>query len=160
MPPEVVQKTDHPNLAFMASGPLPPNAADLLGSSRVYSLVSLGSEVFDLILFDSPPLLDLADAQLLSSAVAATIFVVAAGERQKGLVRGALRRLQLARIALAGAVLTKFDAKAAGYGYGYGLQYGYGYGYGHGSHPYASVPSGTRSSGKTDRERISGPRGR
>src|SRR5262249_16294921 len=91
LPPEVVQRTDHPNLAFMASGPLPPNAADLLGSPRVYSLVSLGSEVFDLILFDSPPLLGLADAQLLSSAVSATIFVVAAGERQKGLVRGAMR---------------------------------------------------------------------
>jgi polysaccharide biosynthesis transport protein len=160
MPPEVVQKTDHPNLAFMGSGPLPPNAADLLGSPRVYSLVSLGSEVFDLILFDSPPLLDLADAQLLSSAVAATIFVVAAGERQKGLLRGSLRRLQLARTTLIGAVLTKFNAKAAGYGYGYGLQYGYGYG--NGSHPYASaLPSGTRSGGsKVSRERLSGPGGR
>ena len=30
-PPEVMQKTEVPNLAFMASGPLPPNAADLLG---------------------------------------------------------------------------------------------------------------------------------
>jgi polysaccharide biosynthesis transport protein len=130
----------------------------LLGSNRVYSLVSLGSEVFDLILFDSPPLLDLADAQLLSSAVAATIFVVAAGERQKGLVRGALRRLQLARITLVGAVLTKFDARSAGYGYGYGLQYGYGYGYG--AHPYSSRPSVARSGAKRDRERLSGPSGR
>jgi capsular exopolysaccharide synthesis family protein len=157
MPPEVVQKTDHPNLAFMASGPLPQNAADLLGSPKVYSLVSLGSEVFDLILFDSPPLLDLADAQLLSAAVAATIFVVAAGERQKGLVRGALRRLQLARITLIGAVLTKFDARSAGYGYGYGLQYGYGYGYG--SHPYSSGQSVARSGAKGDRERLPGPSG-
>ena len=52
LPPEVVQKTDHPNLAFMASGPLPPNAADLLSGPRLFSLISLGSEVFDLILFD------------------------------------------------------------------------------------------------------------
>ena len=36
-PPEVMQKTEIPNLAFIASGPLPPNAADLLGGPRVPS---------------------------------------------------------------------------------------------------------------------------
>ena len=75
-PPDVMQKTEIPNLAFIASGPLPPNAADLLGGARVLSLLSIGSEVFDLIVIDGPPVLGLADAQLLSSAAAATIFVV------------------------------------------------------------------------------------
>ncbi len=153
LPPEVLQKTDHPNLAFMASGPLPPNAADLLGGPRIFSLVSLGSEVFDLILFDSPPVLGLADAQLLASAVKATVFVVAAGERQKGVFRGALRRLQLARITLIGAVLTKFDAKAAGYGYG--SPYGYGYGYGSTSYTYGISDDGNGS--KRDSSRLSIP---
>jgi Mrp family chromosome partitioning ATPase len=92
----------------------------------VFSLISLGSEVFDLIVFDSPPLLGLADAPLLASAVAATVFVVAAGEKQKAIIRGALRRLQLARITLIGAVLTKFNAKTVGYAYGYHSHYGYG----------------------------------
>ncbi len=149
LPPEVVQQTDHPNLAFMASGPLPPNAADLLSGPRVFSLISLGSEVFDLILFDSPPLMGLADAQLLASAVAATVFVVAAGDKQKGIIRGALRRLQLARITLIGAVLTKFDSKTAGYGYGYG------YGYGGNAYTYGN-PSEMNDSGK-DRGRLSSP---
>jgi polysaccharide biosynthesis transport protein len=129
LPPDVFQKTDHPNLVFMASGPLPPNAADLLSGTRTFSLVKHGSEIFDLILFDSPPLLGLADAQLLANAVAANVFVVAAGERGKGMIRSALRRLQLARIAPIGAVLTKFDPKAIGYTYSYGYGYGYGYGY-------------------------------
>ena len=40
LPPEVVQKTDLPNLAFMASGPIPPNAADLLSGSKLYSLIA------------------------------------------------------------------------------------------------------------------------
>jgi capsular exopolysaccharide synthesis family protein len=119
-PPEVVQKTENPNLVFMASGPLPPNAADILNGPRLFSLVSLGTEVFDVIIFDSPPLLGLADAQLLASAVAATVFVVGAGEKGKGMIRSALRRLQLARITLIGTVLTKFDPKAVGYTYGYG----------------------------------------
>ena len=129
-PPEVMQKTDVANLAFIASGPLPPNAADLLGSPRVHSLFSIGLEVFDLIVIDGPPVMGLADAQLLSSAAAATVFIVGAGQVRTGLVRGALRRLQLSRGAIVGTVLTKYDAKAAGYGYGYGHGYGYGYGYG------------------------------
>ena len=77
-PPQVMQTTDVANLAFIASGPLPPNAADLLGSARVHSLLSIGLEVFDLIVIDGPPVMGLADAQLLSSAAAATIFIVGA----------------------------------------------------------------------------------
>ena len=129
-PPQVMQKTDVANLAFIASGPLPPNAADLLGSARVHSLLSIGQEVFDLILIDGPPVMGLADAQLLSGAAAATIFIVGAGQMRTGLVRGALRRLQLSRGAVVGVVLTKYDVKAAGYGFGYGYGYGHGYGYG------------------------------
>src|SRR5205823_3289560 len=41
-PPELLQATDVANLAFMASGPAPPNAADLLGSARLHSLLSVG----------------------------------------------------------------------------------------------------------------------
>jgi capsular exopolysaccharide synthesis family protein len=134
-PPEAFQTTDTRNLTFMASGPIPPNAADLLGSARVFSLLSVGVEVFDLIVIDGPPTMSLADAQLLSSAAAATVVVVGANQIRKGQVRGALRRLQLARGAIVGAVLTKFDAKAAGYGYGYG--YGYeDYGYSAGGFSY------------------------
>ena len=129
-----MQTTEIPNLAFMASGPLPPNAADLLGGTRLVSLLSIGLEVFDLIVIDGPPVLGLADAQLLSSAAAATIFVVGAGTTRTGFVRGALRRLQLSRGSILGAVLTSYDAKAElGYGYGYGYGYEKGYGYGNGA---------------------------
>jgi Mrp family chromosome partitioning ATPase len=130
-----MQKTDVPKLAFIASGPLPPNAADLLGSPRLHSLLSVGLEVFDLIVIDGPPVMGLADAQLLSSAAAATVFIVGAGQQRTRLVRGALRRLQLARGSIVGVVLTRYDAKAAGYGYGYGYGYSYGYGYGTRANP-------------------------
>jgi capsular exopolysaccharide synthesis family protein len=119
-PPDAIQKTDIPRLAFMPSGPLPPNAADLLGGTRIFSLISIGLEVFDLIVVDSPPMLGLADAQLLSGATSATVFVVGAGGHRKGMITSALRRLHLARANILGVVLTKFDSKAVGYGYGYG----------------------------------------
>src|ERR1700694_785066 len=107
----------------MPSGPLPPNAADLLASPRVFSLLAVGLEVFDLVVLDGPPIMGLADAPLLSSAATATVFIAAAGEARAGRVREALRRLQLSRSPVIGAALTKFDAKAGRYGYGYG--YGY-----------------------------------
>ena len=96
--------------------PCPRMRPIFLGSARVHSLLSVGLEVFDLIIVDGPPVMGLADAQLLSSAAAATVFIVGAGQSRTGLVRGALRRLQLSRGTIVGAVLTKYDAKAAGYG--------------------------------------------
>jgi polysaccharide biosynthesis transport protein len=122
-PPEFLRKTDIPNLAFLASGPIPPNAAELLGSSRFLSVLSIGSQVFDLIVVDSPPVMGLADAPLLSTAVTATIFVVGAGQVRTRLIRDAVKRLQLARASVIGTVITMFDARSS-YGYGYG---GYGY---------------------------------
>jgi capsular exopolysaccharide synthesis family protein len=129
LPPDLLQRTNYPNLAFMASGPLPPNAADLLGGTKIYSLVSAGAEVFDLIVLDCPPVLGLADAQLLANAAAATVFVVGAGEKAKGAIRSALNRLQLARVIPIGAVLTKYNPREAGYGYAYGYGDGGEYGY-------------------------------
>jgi Mrp family chromosome partitioning ATPase len=124
----------------MASGPLPPNAADLLGSSRLLSLLSVGLEVFDLIVVDSPPVMGLADAPLLSSAVNATIFVVGAGQVRTKLIRAAVRRLQFSRASLVGTVITRFDVRGTyGYGYGYG-GYGYGYGYGQGYGEPSAAP--------------------
>jgi len=130
-PPEAIQKTEIPNLAFLPSGPLPPNAADLLSTSRLTSLISLSLEVFDLVIIDGPPVLGLADAPLLSNAAEATVFVIGAGIARIGSVRGALKRLNIAKSPLIGSVVTRFDAKRAGYGYGrYGYGYAYGYGYG------------------------------
>jgi succinoglycan biosynthesis transport protein ExoP len=140
-PPQLLQRTDVPNLAFMASGPLPPNAADLLGSSRLLTLLSVGLEVFDLIVVDSSPIMGLADAPLLSSVVEATIFVVGAGQVRTKLIRAAIKRLQFSRASLIGTVITRFDARSTfGYGYGYGYG-GYGYGYGHEDGGHATEPS-------------------
>jgi polysaccharide biosynthesis transport protein len=118
-PPEVIQDAGFRNLAFVASGPLPPNAADLLGGARMHSFLSVSMEIFDLVVIDSPPVIGLADAPLLSSMAAATIFITSAGQVPIGLVRNALKRLQFARGCVIGTVFTKFDAKRDG-GYGYG----------------------------------------
>ena len=124
LPPQTFQATGHAKLTFMATGPLPPNAADLLAGPRLFSLLSVGIETFDLIVIDCPPVMGLADAPLLCNAAAATVFVVGAGQSRPGQIRGALKRLQFARSPVIGTVITKFDARNTAYGY----EYGYGYG--------------------------------
>lgn len=125
-PPKAMQNTATSNLVFMSSGPIPPNPADLLASSRLTTLLSVGAEVFDLIVIDSPPVLGLADAQLLANVTTATVFVIRAGGTRKAQLRDSLKRLRFARGNVIGAVLTRQDRKAADYGYGYGYGYDYG----------------------------------
>lgn len=130
-PPDAFQNSEVANLAIMAAGPIPPNAADLLSGPKFPSLVTNSLEVFDLVMVDGPPVLGLADALLLSSCAEATIFVVGADKARKGSVTGALKRLEFSKTPVIGSVLTKFDSKHAGYGYGYGYGYGsYTYAYG------------------------------
>jgi capsular exopolysaccharide synthesis family protein len=128
---DVMQGTDVPRLCFMASGPLPPNPAELLAGQNMTRLLSSASEKFDIVIVDAPPVLGLADAPLLASVAAGTLLVLGVGETRRGVVKAALKRLHFARAQMVGVVLNKFDMRAANYAYhsyGYGaLQY-YGYG--------------------------------
>jgi polysaccharide biosynthesis transport protein len=142
-PPEVLLRTDVADLAFMPSGPIPPNAAELLGTARLLSLLSGGSEVFDLIVIDSPPVMGLADAPILSNAVAATMFIVGAGQARTRLIRAAVKRLHMSRAALIGAVINRFDVRHS-YGYGYGSGYGADYGHDSGDARPASAADGAK----------------
>lgn len=117
-------------LQAMAAGPQPPSAAELLTSDRFGTLLAMLRTDYDCVLIDSPPVLGLADAPLVSSRVEGCIFVAEAHATKKGVVRVALSRLRGARANILGIVLSKFDAKRANYGYGHNYGYGYGYGYG------------------------------
>ena len=112
-------------LYIMTSGPLPPDPVELLHGARFASLMSVGGEIFDLIIVDGPPVMGMADALVLSNMVIATLFVIASREGRIGQVRNAIKRLAAARATPIGLILTKFDAKSFGYGYEY-QQYTYG----------------------------------
>lgn len=124
-----IAQTSVNHLYFMSSGPLPPNAGELLGSSRMRNLLEKASGAFDLVIVDAPPVMGLADAPLLTRSVATTLFAVAAGQTRIGPLKSALKRLKITRAHLIGVVVTKYNTNAAGYGYGYGYGYG-GAGYG------------------------------
>ena len=123
-PGQCIHRVDQAGISVMLSGPLPPNPAELLAGPRMISLLTQAQERFDQIIIDAPPVLGLADAPILGNLAKGTLLVVEAGRTRVGAVNTTIKRLLGARARLLGAVLTKFDAKSAGYGYGYG---GYGY---------------------------------
>ena len=123
----VLQSTPHEGLSVITAGPQPPNAGDLLMGDRLTQLIKDLQERFDHVIVDCPPVIGLADAPLVASAVQAVVYVVEAKSVPAGMVRMALGRLNTAHAHVLGGVLTMFEAKGAhlGYGYDYGYQYGY-----------------------------------
>jgi capsular exopolysaccharide synthesis family protein len=124
----LVQKTSWPKLDVMLAGPQPPKAAELLGSYRLSDLLKRVGDRYEKVVIDVPPVIGLADSLLISSAVSATVYVVAASQTSANRARIALRRLRGSNANIVGAVLTKYDPKGT-FGYGYGYDYGYGYGH-------------------------------
>ncbi len=113
------------NLSIMTAGPQPPNAAELLTGERLRTLIARLGESFDHVVIDSPPVLGLADAPLIGSAVEGVIFAVESHGMRRSVVAVALNRLRSASVPVIGVVFTKFDDKKL---FGYTYDYGYGYG--------------------------------
>lgn len=110
----------------MSAGPIPPNAAELLASTRLSQLIERLLRSYDHVVIDSPPVMGLADAPLIASRVEGVIYVVESHGIRSSAVKSALARLASAHARVFGGVLTKFEASKAYYGYGH--EYGYGYG--------------------------------
>jgi len=127
---DAVQETQHERLHVMLAGPLPPNPAELLSGSKLLSLLTVATERYDQIIIDGPPVLGLADAPILANAVEGTLLVVTSAKTRISTAQAALKRLLSARARVIGGLLTKYDAKTAGYGYGYAYHYDGYYAYG------------------------------
>lgn len=116
-------------LTIMTAGPQPPSAAELLTGDRLASLLRILSNRFDHVIIDVAPVMGLADAPLVGSAVEGMVFVFDSQSTRSHMAQVALERLFGSRTHVLGAVLTKYDSKTNGtYGYGYGYGYGYEYG--------------------------------
>lgn len=123
----VVQSTAHDNLFFIPCGPLPPNPAELWGGDRLHQFLAETRNSFDHVVVDGPPVLGFADAPILAAAVNGTLFALESRGTRRGQARGAIRRLQVGRAHVLGAVLTKFSTQSTSYG-GYDYAYDYHYG--------------------------------
>ena len=73
---EVIQTTNVPMLNFMASGKLPSSSMSILNSAQMKDMIAELKQRYDLILFDSPPILGVSDASVLASEVDMVMQVI------------------------------------------------------------------------------------
>ena len=112
-------------LWILGAGPVPPNPAELLSGPRAGKVFAALRENFDLVLVDSPPVLPVTDAMVLSKYADGTLLVVAAGQTKRAELQRAAERFTQAQSRVVGIVLNEVT-KQNGYGSGYGYGYGYG----------------------------------
>lgn len=141
----LLQFTPLPNLWVLPAGPRPPNPAELLSSPPMEQLLRDLRQRFDHVVLDSPPLLMVTDATILSSYVDGVILVVESGATARGAITRAHRILENAGAKILGAVLNKLDLERDGY---YGAYYRY---YRHYYSESASKPA-SGSAGLSDRQ--------
>lgn len=117
---EAVQATDVEKLDLLSSGPIPPNPAELLSSRMMDQMLAEAYKQYDLVIFDSPPVLAVTDAQVLANQCQGTVLVVKSGETELENALKAKELLETAKAKLLGAVLNNKSMKESSYYYYYG----------------------------------------
>lgn len=129
---EIIQHIDQENIDILTSGPVAPNPSEILMSNRMQDFLNTAREEYDYVLIDTPPVMPVTDAAVLSSKTDGVMLVIASGEDKPELVKAAKTRLEQAGANIIGCILNKVKVAGGKYGYGYGgSHYGYGYGYGY-----------------------------
>ena len=116
------------NLDILPSGVVPPNPSELLDSQRMKELVEKLNTEYDVVLFDSPPLIAVTDAMILKKYCDKFLLVVRASATQKGALDRVLIGFENIQESIHGAVFNGVDEKnsyGSGYYYNY-YQYYYG----------------------------------
>ncbi|MCS7012285.1 MAG: polysaccharide biosynthesis tyrosine autokinase [Chloroherpetonaceae bacterium] len=125
---EVLRTAPVPNLSIITSGTIPPNPSELLGAPRMKDFLADMKAQFDIILFDSPPVLAVTDAQVLSQHADGVVVILAAGQTQFELAKRTKQALMKVDAPILGYVLNNFDLnKAYGSYYKYYRYYNYYY---------------------------------
>jgi capsular exopolysaccharide synthesis family protein len=100
------------NLQVVTSGPLPPNPSELLSSQRMARLLErLEEEMADIIIFDSPPVLAVTDATVLSGRVGGVILVTQAKRTRRDAVKQTINRLEHVGARILGGILNNVSGK-------------------------------------------------
>ncbi|MBY0219429.1 CpsD/CapB family tyrosine-protein kinase [Paenibacillus illinoisensis] len=106
---EVLRETFIEGLHVLTSGAIPPNPSEMIGSRKMTLLLEELKEQYDVILFDTPPVLSVTDALIISSLCDGVILVVNSGKVKKDVVKKAKAHLEHVNARILGAVLNNFQ---------------------------------------------------
>lgn len=123
---DMIKPSPVPNLSVITSGPLPPNPSELLGSERMKEFLGIVNEKFDIVVFDTAPLITVTDTTILSDMVDGTVLVIRSGRTTFDVAKRAVRLLRDIDAKILGVVLNSMDTAKEGYKYLYPYYYQYG----------------------------------
>ena len=121
---DAVQKTSIEGLYALTGGVIPPNPSELLGSEQMKNVLQRAKEQYDYVLIDTPPVMPVTDALIVSRFVDGMILVIASAEVKVEMARDVKNQLVNAGANILGVVLNKVRSEHHGYGYGYYYYYG------------------------------------
>jgi polysaccharide biosynthesis transport protein len=127
-----------PNLSVLCAGPPPPNPSEIVSSSAMDQLIQALREQYDHIIIDSPPVIVVTDATIISSLADGVVIVVESDYTTRAALERVRKTLDHAGAHILGAILNKANLRQ--HSEYYGSRYGYysGYYYGYGKHPDSS----------------------
>ena len=121
---QVAQSTEIENLHVVTSGPIPPNPSELVGSKKMAALISTVSKAYDIVLVDSPPVVTVTDASLLSTLVDGVLLVVKTASTKIEMVQESKNLLERVNAKIIGVVLNHVDINGSSYYYQYYYYHG------------------------------------
>ena len=121
---DAVQKTSIEGLYALTGGVIPPNPSELLGSEQMKNVLQRAKEQYDYVLIDTPPVMPVTDALIVSRFVDGMILVIASAEVKVEMARDVKNQLVNAGANILGVVLNKVRSEHHGYGYWYYYYYG------------------------------------
>ncbi|WP_286180144.1 CpsD/CapB family tyrosine-protein kinase [Neobacillus cucumis] len=119
---KTVLDTLEDDLFILTSGPIPPNPAELLSSKSMEQFIIEAKEMFDYIIFDTPPLLAVADAHILANQCDGSILVVYSEKTEIDQAKKSKELLGSAQSKLLGVVLNHKEVQKGEYYYYYGAK--------------------------------------
>ena len=121
---DIIKATSFVNVQVLPAGTTPPNPTEMLGSNKMKNLLTLVDDMYDFVLFDTPPIIAVSDAKMLAQRVKNVLLVVRAAKTNYQVITEAKARLEKVEAYIVGAVLNGVEMRK---GYGYNYQYNYYY---------------------------------
>ncbi|MFS0725655.1 CpsD/CapB family tyrosine-protein kinase [Paenibacillus sp. 1P07SE] len=123
---DVMQQTLVPGLTVITAGPIPPNPAEMVASRRMSALIGELRNRYDIVLIDSPPLLAVTDAQIISTKCDGVLLVIDYGKVKRDIAIKAKANLDKVGARILGVVMNNVKRKSSEeyYYYYYGTEVG------------------------------------
>ena len=122
----LIQTSEISNLSIITAGSIPPNPSELLGSKRMTKLVKQLENDWDMVLFDSPPMIAVTDATMISKEIDQVVLIVKVGQTDKKAFHHTINNLRNINAPLGGIIMNAVTSKSS-----YGSYYYYYYQYYH-----------------------------